>query len=186
MNNLEALPVRIFLDSSTLQTLDVYGAFIWDGEEIEADDKIWSIPDGIESLQALRSIFMVNDRANFEFALSQNSFAEVAAKDDRGYLQWAYDVLAHWQIALESYDSNPFSGDGVKLADKLDSPSFGYLGAGDRRLIQDAVHLECDAFLTMERKLPKNADHIERELGIRVLTPIQYWQLLKPWAALYS
>ena len=71
-------------------------------------------------------------------------------------------------MSLESYDGDPFNGDGTKLAEKLENASFGYLGAGDRRLIQDAVYLECDAFLTMERKLPKNAGHIERELGIRV------------------
>lgn len=29
--------------------------------------------------------------------------------------------------------------------------------------------MKCDAFLTMERKLLKVADHIERELGITVL-----------------
>ena len=80
MNDLYSLPSRIFLDFSTLQILDVYGAFIWDGYEIEADDDIWSIPDGIENLQALRNIFIINDRAHFEFALSRNSFVKLQLK----------------------------------------------------------------------------------------------------------
>lgn len=71
------------------------------------------------------------------------------------------------------------------LAVRLDETKFGYLGVGDRILLQDAIFLQCDSFLTMERKLPKNAAHIERELGIRVLTLIRYWEMLQPWAALW-
>jgi hypothetical protein len=44
----------------------------------------------------------------------------------------------------------------------------------------------CDAFLTMEKRLPKNAPHIQRELGLQILTPAQYWDLLRPWAPLYA
>ena len=45
--------------------------------------------------------------------------------------------------------------------------------------------LRCEAFLTMERRLPRNAAHIDRELGIRILTPITHWEILRPWAALW-
>jgi hypothetical protein len=36
----------------------------------------------------------------------------------------------------------------------------------------------------MERRLPRNAAHLARELGIEVLTPIRHWEILRPWAAL--
>jgi hypothetical protein len=39
--------------------------------------------------------------------------------------------------------------------------------------------------MTVERRLPRNAAHIERELGIVVLTPIIHWNMLRPWAALW-
>jgi hypothetical protein len=42
-----------------------------------------------------------------------------------------------------------------------------------------------DAFLTMERKLARNAGHLAAGLGIRVLRPPDFWALLQPWAALY-
>jgi hypothetical protein len=128
MSSFDTLPQRIFLDSSTLQTLDSYGAFIWDGYEIDTSDEIWSVPNGFDNLQSLRNIFIVQTRAPFEFALSQNSLAEARAKRDRKYLQWAYDVLDHWQACLESYDDTPFAGHGVEVASKLEGPSFGYLG----------------------------------------------------------
>jgi hypothetical protein len=41
------------------------------------------------------------------------------------------------------------------------------LGAGDRSLLQDAIFFQCDSFLTVERKVPKNAGHIEPRPGLR-------------------
>ena len=35
------------------------------------------------------------------------------------------------------------------------------------------MELQCDSFLTIENKLPKNAHHIEQTLGTRVLSPIE-------------
>jgi hypothetical protein len=176
------LPSRIFLDSSTLQTLLTYGGFVWENEEVHQTDRLWSIPDGVQKLKALKNIFFVNERAGFEFALSENSLAEVSAKKDLQYLQWAYDVLDHWHTCLEE---SPLFGADIYQAAKLDGGSFGYLGDKDRLLIKDAVLLECDAFLTMEQRLPKNAQHLQRELGLQVLTPIQHWDLLCPMASLY-
>jgi hypothetical protein len=184
LEDFEQLPRRIFLDSSTLQTLQNYGEFIWENEEIPQANRIWSMPNGIKNLEALRNIFIVNERAGFEFALSDNSLTEVSKKKDARYLQWAYDVLDHWLACLEEAEDVPDANS--RLAAKLDGNSFGYLGAGDRALIRDAVLLDCDAFLTMEQRLPKNALHIQRELGLRVLTPVQYWDLLRPWAKLYA
>ncbi len=37
----------------------------------------------------------------------------------------------------------------------------------------------------MERRLPRNASHIRRELGIEIFTPIAHWEMLRPWAALW-
>jgi hypothetical protein len=67
----------------------------------------------------------------------------------------------------------------------FNEPRFGNVSAKDRKLLQDAVDTRCDAFLTMEKKLPKNAEFIERETGLRVMRPTMYWALLDPWAALY-
>jgi hypothetical protein len=186
MGRFDEIPARIFLDSSTLQTLQTYGEFLWENCEINGNDRIRRIPDGIENLEALQNIFIVNNRAQFEFALSENSLIEVEARGHHSYLQWAYDVLDHWQACLDSYDEAPFTNEGTHLATRLDGPSFGYLGNKDRLLIQDAVRIECDAFLTMERRLPRNAAHIQRELGIRVVTPIQLWENLRPWVGLFA
>lgn len=179
-----SLPGRIFLDSSTLQAIYDYGGAVFENEPIPPDDRLHAVPQGAEKVEALRNIFLVNERAHFQFALSDHSFREVGASERPGYLRYALDVLDHWLICQEESESP--SERARDLAARLDSGSFGYLGAGDRQLIRDAVAFECDAFLTMERRLPKNAPHIQRELGLLVLSPLDYWKMLQPWAALFA
>lgn len=178
----EDIPRRVFLDSSVLQTLQMYGGFLYENEPLPPGDRMRQDPKGVAKLDAPRFIMQVAERAPFEFALSANSFVEVQRKGDSSYLQWAYDVLDHWLACLE--ESEKLCGDSEPLA-AIESHAHDYLGRGDRALLKDAIALECDAFLTMENKLPKSAGHLERALGIRVLSPIGMWDLLRPWAALF-
>ncbi len=178
----EEIPHRSFLDSSALQTLQDYGGFLYENEALAVTDRIQHDPKGAAKLEALRLIMQVAERAPFEFALSANSFVEVNGKGDCRYVQWAYDVLDHWLACLEE-SGEPCGNPAALVA--INSNSYGYLGEGDRALLSDAIRLDCDTFLTMENKLPKNANHIERTLGIRVLSPIEFWEYLKPWAALF-
>lgn len=184
--NPQHIPARVFLDSSILQTLQDYGEYIYDGAEIDDNDRIWSIPGGMENVDALRKIILVGGRSSLEFAVSSNSLREVADRKRYDYLQWALEMMQYWQGCLSAYEAGiePLSGRGKALAARLDGTQFCYLGAKDAKLVRDAVLLECDVFLTMERKLPKNAAHLKRELGIEVLQPISYWRLLSPWIPL--
>ena len=181
MSTFEEMPQRIFLDSSVLQALHRYGEFIYDGGALAASDRVLRDSFGLQKLEALSAIMKVGERAPFEFALSQNSFREVGAASDRAYLQWAYAVLDHWRSCLEESGVPADS----KAAD-LSGPRYGYLGAGDRALIRDAVVLGCDTFLTMENRLPRNAPHLQRTLGIRVVSPLGMWELVEPWAGLFT
>jgi len=163
--------------------LQDYGGPVWENEPIPDNDRIHCDPVGLATIEALRRIFFVNQRAQWQFALSSNSLREVAVKGDAQYLQWAYDVLAHWQVCLE--ESGPPASRGQKIAARLQASSFSYLSEGDRKLLFDAVALECDAFLTCDRKLASNSHHLNAELDILVLTPIQHCKILEPWARLY-
>ena len=181
-SRLKDIPRRIFLDSSVLQALQTYGGFLYESEPLLRRDRIYRDPKGAAKLKTLRWIMQIAERAPFQFALSRNTFIEVQRRGDSGYLQWAYDLLDHWLACLEESDeprANP------RALAAIDLPSFNYLGAGDRALLKDAIALECDAFLTMENKLPKAAAHIQKTLGIRVISPVEMWEILKPWAALF-
>jgi hypothetical protein len=179
-----ALPRRLFLDSSTLQTILRYGEYIWENVEPPFGDRAYQMAGFVNDLDALRMIFQVNQRAMFDIVVSRNTLQEVRAKGDPSYDR-ACEVLDHWYTRVDEYQGRAFSGDGAALAARLDSRSIDYLSKEDKLLLQDALALECDAFLTMEKKLSKNAAHLRAVTGLQILRPPGYWQLLEPWAALY-
>jgi hypothetical protein len=128
----------------------------------------------------------LNIRGALQFALSQNSMKEVDDAGNREYLYWAYELLDYWHGCLASYNkaSHAFSGRGILNSKKLLFSKFGYLSKKDKKLIMDACYLECDIFLTMDKRLAANCHKIEQELGILVLLPIELLNLLKPWIGL--
>jgi hypothetical protein len=178
----ETLPGRIFLDSCTAQSMANYGEYIWDGGSIADDDRLHRIPDGLANVECLRRIAAVSARAQFEWIVSSASLQEAAAKNDPEHMQWLWDIAAHADVCL--FAAGP-TDESEAHAARIDGSSFGYLSAPDRLLLRHALALRCEAFLTVERRLPRNSAHIERELGLRVLTPTSYWALLEPWAALW-
>jgi hypothetical protein len=178
----ESLPRRIFLDSCTAQTLRNYGGYIYEAQPIPTSDRIHRVTDGIANVDALRDIFLINERAQFEWIVSRGSMLEAHDKGDPGHMQWLWDIADHSEVCLEG--AGP-TAESEALAARLDEPKFGYLSEKDRLLLRHAIVLRCEAFLTMERRLPRNAAHVERELGIRILTPITHWEMLEPWAALW-
>jgi len=130
----------------------------------------------------------VGARAPLQLVLSGNSIEEVAARGRHVYLQWAFEIVDYWESILQTYEADgveAFSGKGSFLARDIASGCFGYLSNKDARLLKDAVLLECDAFITMDLKLTKNAKHIQSKLGILIVEPRRYWSLLRPWAALF-
>jgi hypothetical protein len=178
----ESLPRCIFLDSCTAQTLRDYGSYIYDGEPISDRDRLHRVTDGIANVEALRNIFLINERAQFQWIVSRGSMEEARDKHDPGHMQWLWDIADHSEVCL---DGDGLTVASVTMAARLHEPKFGYLSKEDRLLLQHAITLRCEAFLTVERRLPRNGEHMERELGIRVLTPIMHWEMLRPWAALW-
>ena len=98
-----------------------------------------------------------------------------------------YEILDYWIGCINSYETdNAFSGKGKDTLKRINEEEFGYLSAKDKLLTFDAVLLECNVFLTMEEKLTRNAENIEKKkLGLRILRPFEYWELVQPWAALF-
>jgi hypothetical protein len=178
-----SLPRRIYLDTSVLQTVYDYGEVIWEGEGFKPTGRAARVRGLAEEVDALRVIFLVNERAGFRFVVTDASLREVQGRNRQGYTQWVLDVQETWLIQLWEA-AEPTTA--VRVYALFSSPRFGNISAKDRRLLQDAVDTRCDAFLTMEQKLPKNAEFIERETGLRVMRPSTYWSLLGRWARLYD
>jgi hypothetical protein len=172
------LPRRVYLDTSTLQMLYDFGGEVFEGEPFAPVGRAARVKGLGDELDALRMIFLVNQRAMFEFVVTEASLREVVARERRKFTQWVYDVLDTWLIQSAREKRSP-SGS------KFDECRFGMISAKDRLLLQDALDWRCAAFMTMERRLPTAAGFIERETGLLVMRPSTYWRLLAPWASLY-
>lgn len=114
----------------------------------------------------------------FEFVVTEASLREVVNRTRPGYTQWVYDVLDTWLIQSED-EAPPEPGR------TFEDRRFGMISVKDRRLLQKALDWRCDAFMTMERRLPTAAAFIERVTGLRVMRPTTYWDLLSRFARLY-
>jgi hypothetical protein len=173
-----SLPRRIYLDTSTLQTVFDYGEVIWENEPFVPTRRAAKVKGFREELHTLRMIFLVNERAMFEFVVTETGLLEVRGRNDPRYTQWVYDVRDTWLVQSAGEEIPPWGR-------KFDNRRFGNISAKDRILLQDALDYRCDAFMTMERRLPALAGFIERTTALRVMRPTTYWSLLEPWAHLY-
>ena len=173
-----SLPRRLYLDTSTLQTVFGYGEVIWDGVPFQPVGRAVNVEGIADEVEALRKIFLVNTRAGFEFVVTDANLREVADRGHPDYTRWVFDVQDVWLIQAAN-EEPPEST--VTFEDRR----FGNLSVKDRHLLQHALVAGCHGFLTMERRLPTAADFIERATGLRVMRPSVFWRLLAPWAALY-
>ncbi len=173
------VPMRLFLDSNTQQALVDYSETVFEHEPCRPYGRSGADPQDVE---ALRGIFAVATRAHFELVVTENSMLEAAAATDASYLRYTQEVAAHW-AACTAFDPSRFDGSGAERVRPLDEGRCNYLSKADGRLIRDAVLLECDTFLTLEKRLARNADHLSRALGIEVLRPPDLWAVLRPHLA---
>jgi hypothetical protein len=174
----QVLPRRIYLDTSTLQALYDYGGAIWEGEAFQPTGRPAKDENLEEQLPSLSKIFQVNERAMFEFVTTEATLVEVSDRGQPRYTQWVNDVRDAWLVQSAGSEVPPW---GQTFCHRR----FGMISRKDRILLQDALDLGCDAFLTMEKRLPRNAGFIERMTGLRVMRSTEYWALLAPWAKLY-
>jgi hypothetical protein len=173
-----SLPRRIYLDTSTLQNLYDFGGEIFEGEPFEPVGRAARVQGLAAEIDALQMIFMINQRALFEFVVTEASLREVVNRTHPGYTQWVYDLLDTWLIQSNG-EERPTPGK------TFEGRRFRMISVTDRLLLQEALDWRCDAFMTMERRLPTAAPFIERQTGLRIMRPTTYRDLLSRFSRLY-
>jgi len=190
------IPGRLLIDTCILNLLQDEGEFIFNEGPSEGYDDSQVPPD----LEALYWIVKVNQRASFQFLVSPITFAELANEQQAGpsysRVMWAMEMLDHWLTMLEDTADRVRDGGTVrhrfKLTDELQAfeqrlmqiPSFRR-DPLDRLLMLQYKMGNCDAFLTLDRNtIWRYRQQLQQE-GILILTPAEFWERLKPYAAIW-
>jgi hypothetical protein len=94
------LPQRIYLDldTCTLQTIYENDGVIFEDEPLDPASRAARIAGLPEQIEALRKIFIINERAMFEFVITKTGLREVVAWDRRRYTQWVHDIRDPWLV----------------------------------------------------------------------------------------
>jgi len=184
-------PGRVFLDTNVLHLVHDYGEFVFENVPPEPDCRIHRVPGGLEELDALRMLFQICQRGvGPELALSRGSLEEVDDRRNAQFSSWAWEVHAAWEERLASRDVM-FEDDGTAAGRRnlVQKRSIGFVSEKDRVLLGDALDLGCEYFLTIDG-LNKGGllgvrDKLQERLGIRVLRPTEFWEVFRPFAALF-
>ena len=91
---------------------------------------------------------------------------------------YARDVLDHAEICLSE---NPPTDAAKAMAEIVEGRSFHNVSSKDRRLLLDAAAAECDHFLTIEKRLPRQAPMVLKRIPLLICTPMTLWEKLTPY-----
>ncbi|HEC78698.1 MAG TPA: hypothetical protein ENI34_06100 [candidate division WOR-3 bacterium] len=183
----EEIPGRVFLDTSSLNFILEYGEHIFDGMSSPTTLSKRIIND----IEAFYNIFLTGKRASWQLAISPFTYKEIIETQDatkKYYLEnWFMDVWHCWLNILDQNDDLPSFLEAEHARIKL--LSSGILNIlpdiEDRILICDAVVYRCDCFCTRDwRTILKYRDYL-KSLPIKILTPSEWWDLIKSYAGLW-
>jgi len=185
--NFEEIPGRAFLDTSSLNFILEHGECIFDAvTPLETLNRRI-----IEDIDAFYNIFFTGKRASWQLAISPFTYKEIISTQDATksyYLEnWFMEVWDYWLRIVEENNDLPSFIEAEHTKIKL--LSSGILDIlpdiEDRMLICDAVVYRCDCFCTRDwQTLLKHRHHLT-SLPIKIITPTEWWNLIKPFAGLW-
>ena len=179
---IDRIPGRVFLDTSVVNFWMDYGEEISEGTEPSS-----GIPKGdVEDIKALHGIHMTGQRATWQLAISPHTYQEVLntiEPNRRQYLEnWFFEIWHYWQDIIQNNDDLPSFVEAE--AEKVKLLSSGILEVlpdiADRILILDAVVYRCDLFCTRDRKTIIKHRNELYSLGIPIVTPSEWWEIIEP------
>lgn len=182
-----AIPRRVFLDTSVVNLALDYGDQIHNGEEMPE-----AISDRLHGdVDALIDIFATGQQAFWQLAISPQTYREVITTNDphrRHHLEvWFVEFWHYWREIVGSMDNLP-------TFIEAEEARIGLLASGildvlpdpeDRVLVCDAVVYRCDAFCTRDWRTILRHRGTLSGLPLRILTPSEWWEEIKPWAAIW-
>jgi predicted nucleic acid-binding protein len=174
----EKIPGRVFLDTNIVNALVKYAGCVFEQEPIPD-----SLPTTMaHDIEALMHIFQVGARANWDLVASLKTLDEIAQTPSetlRATLSdYAIEIVENLnQATASAYDL----GRRVVGCDFFNALPDG----NDRELLAHAIGLNCDAFCTADRSTIVRKRESLPKIAIRIVTPVEWWRHIKPWAGLW-
>ena len=196
VKELAKIPERVLLDTCVLCKIHDEGGYIFDGGEPNdfIDEEI------NPNLVALKYILQVDQRACFQFVVSPITMLEMLNEQSSGRawarLQWTLDLFDHWLFQLWEIKDRKREGGSFRHRFKFDKELQDFEAELmkisdfrrdplDRLLVMQCRMGACEAFMTVDKNtIWKHRDRLS-ELGVNVITPSEFWEILKPWAAIW-
>lgn len=171
MLDMGRLPRRIFFDTNVVGDILKYRVF--EEELVNLKRKFQKHHSRKqEDINALRFVFLANTRGSFQFIISKKVVAELSKSQRLDLVRWGFEFLDY---SNNFYD---FENKGIRLRFGL-----ALLKDKDRMLVIDAINMKCDVFLTMDYKTIWK--HRKKITKIKILRPVEFWSILKPYFALF-
>ncbi len=181
------LPGRVFLDTCVVNFILDYGEQIHEGipPPLEVNDRV------AQDIDALYNLFIVGQRAMWQFAISPHTYQEILGTQDskrRHQLEsWFSELWQYWRdIIHQNYDLPTFIKAEDTRVQLLSSAALTLLpDFGDRVLVCDAVVYRCDLFCTRDwSTILKHRTRL-KDLPLEIVTPKEWWSKIQPYAALW-
>ena len=177
-NPFESVPAKIFLDTNVVNLIVEWPEHIF--EQVP-------VPPGVDEctahdVEALMHLFYSGQRASWQLVASAKTIEEISqTADDR-----VREELLDYAIEVADRTSAT-SRHGRDLGRRLyDSSLLGALpDPSDRELVGNAIGMNCDVFCTRDHRTIIRKRHFLPKLPLRILTPVEWWRSVKPWAGLW-
>jgi hypothetical protein len=180
----EKIPQRVFLDTNIVDCLVKWSKCIFEGERPPMDIDTTLLSD----IFSLNLVFLIGSRANWDIVASHKTIEELTDTPNETLrarsLEYG-DGLVEYATANGIADEDHKYA--IDLARRLVDSSFlaPLRDASDRELIAHAIALKCDTFCTRDRRSIHRKREQLRSIPLRIMTPGEWWQHIRPWAALW-
>lgn len=185
---LKDVPGRVFLDTCVVNFILDHGEQIHEGVPPPPDtnDRV------VQDIDALYNIFLVGQRAMWQFAISPHTYQEIAETQDSKRLyqleSWFSNLWQYWRDIIHQDDDLPsfIEAEDTRMRLLSSGALTSLPDLGDRVLVCDAVAYRCELFCTRDwTTILKHRAQL-KNLPLEIVTPKEWWSKIRPFAALWT
>lgn len=181
----DRVPRRIFLDTNVVNLMVKHRLNVFEQEPISPALH----PSTAHHVEALMHLMSIGFSAGWDLVISRETINEIERTTDPFVRGELLDYA--WEVSDEEFDEYGGHVDFV-FAAKL-GRSFAQADMmamlpdeSDRILVGHAIGLGCDAFCTRDFRTIISKRSKLPPLPISIITPIEWWKHVKPWAGLWG